>query len=243
MLHGNWNNVYDVWVGMSLILLVGFGLAFQRRQVVAQEASGTAGHAGSNVMVEALKLRVVWIAAFFLIFYTGTEVSLGSWSYSLLTEARHGPELLSGWIVSGYWLGLTFGRLFLANVGLRVGSKRLIEGCLVGTIAGVLLVWLFPQEGISALGLCFTGFCLGPIFPTTIALTSELVPSRLLASAVGFLSSMGSMGVALLPWLAGNLAQGFGLWTLLPYVIVLTLVMVGLWLSLRVRDRRTSAMG
>ena len=226
-----WNHVYDVWIGMSLILLIGFGLVFKNRH--AAQESAQAHPVEGNILFDALKLRVVWIAALFLVFYTGTEVSLGSWSYSFLTEARGGPELLSGWVVSGYWLGLTLGRLFLANVAQRIGSKRLIEGCLLGVIVGVLLVWLAPSEAVSAVGLCFTGFCLGPIFPTTIALTSELVTGRMLASAIGFLSSMGSVGVAFFPWLAGNLAQLLGLWVLLPYVIALTIVMVFLWLTLR----------
>jgi len=239
VLRVGWNNVYDVWVGMSLILLIGFGAAYQRRHVAAQRgtATGTAT-AESNVLLDALRLRVVWIAALFLLFYTGTEVSLGSWSYSFLTETRHGSILLSGWVVSGYWLGLTLGRLFLANIVQKVGSKRLIEVCLLGVIVGVLLIWLVPLEGVAAFGLCFTGFCLGPIFPTTIALASQLVPSRLLASAIGFLSSLASMGAAFFPWLAGNLAQGFGLWTLLPYVIILTIAMVFLWLVLRARPQQ-----
>ena len=151
VLHVGWNNVYDVWVVMGLIVLIGFGLVFQHRHVAAPAASAETARVGSNVLLSALRLRVVWIAALFLLFYTGTEVSLGSWSYSFLTETRHGPTLLSGWVVSGYWLGLTLGRLSLANIVLRVGSKRLIEGCLLGVIAGVLLVWLVPQEGYRPL--------------------------------------------------------------------------------------------
>jgi fucose permease len=29
---------------------------------------------------------VVWLAALFLLFYVGAEVSLGSWSFSFLTD-------------------------------------------------------------------------------------------------------------------------------------------------------------
>ncbi len=254
VLRVGWNNVYDVWVVMSLVLVIGLGVVFRRRIVAAQAGQeGHEGHegqegistgaarTGSNVLLDALRLHVVWIAALFLLFYTGTEVSLGNWSYSFLTEARHGPTLLSGWIVSGYWLGLTLGRLLLGYIVQRVGSKRLIELCLLGVIVGVLLVWLIPLEGVSAGGLCFTGFCLGPIFPTVIALTSQLVPSRLLASAVGFLSSLASMGVAFFPWLAGNLMQRFGLWTLLPYVITLAIAMILLWVLLRASRRNVVA--
>jgi len=107
----------------------------------------------------------------------------------------------------------------------------------VGVLFGVLVIWLIPVNAISALGLFFTGFCLGPMFPTTIALMSQLVPSRILPSAIGFLASLGSMGAALFPWLAGNLAQAVGLWSLLPYVIVLTVIMSLFWLTLQKQPR------
>jgi len=219
-------------VGMSLVLLIGFRLFFSKREVPSQK---DVAKAQGNVLVAALKLRVVWLAALFLLFYVGAEVSLGSWSYTFLLEERHGSTLLSGWSVSGYWLGLTLGRLTLARVAQRVGNKRLIQGWLLGVVVGVLLIWLVPVQGVAAFGLALTGFSLGPIFPTTIALMSNLVSARILTSAIGFLASLGSMGAALFPWLAGNVAQHIGMWSLLPYVIVLTIVMLGLRLGLQRR--------
>ena len=230
-----WNSVYVVWAAMSLLLLAGLLLAFKDQK--ATSGGGKQAETKSNVLLTALKMRIVWIAALFLLFYVGTEVSLGSWSYSFLTEERHGSPLVMGWVVSGYWAGLTLGRLTLARVALRVGEKRLIQGCLAGIIAGILLVWLVPTGVVSALGLCLVGFSLGPIFPTTIALMSKVVSSRLLPSAIGFLASLGSVGAALFPWLAGNLAQAIGLWSLLPYVITLTIFMLCLWIVLQVRPR------
>src|SRR5579884_1964904 len=123
-----WNSVYLIGAGMSLVLLIGFRLIFNKREDSSQQdVVKTQG----NVMVAALKLRVVWLAALFLLFYVGTEVSLGSWSYTFLLEERHESTLLSGWSVSGYWLGLTLGRLILGRVVQRVDNKRLIQGCLL----------------------------------------------------------------------------------------------------------------
>ncbi len=225
-----WNFVYVTWIGMSIVLFVAVMIFFKRRTVTEQEGGKSSE---KNTLASTLKRRIVWIVAFFLLFYVGTEVSLGNWSYSFLLEERHGLPLISGWIVSGYWLGLTLGRLVLPQVALRFGDKRLIQGCLIGVIIGVLIVWLIPINAVASFGLCFTGFCLGPIFPTTIGLMSQLVPSRLLASAIGFLASLGSMGAALFPWLAGNLAQAVGLWSLMPYVITLTIAMMLFWLALQ----------
>jgi fucose permease len=224
-----WNSVYLVWIAMSLVLLVGFKLIFKEHNISSPE---DVAKPRGNVLVAALKVPLVWIAALFMLIYVGAEVSVGSWSYSFLTEERHAPILLAGWMVSGYWIGLTLGRLTLARVTLHVGSKRLIQGCLVGVVTGVLLVWLLPINAASALRLGLIGFSFGPIYPTTIALISNRVSSRFLPSAIGFLASLGSVGAAILPWFVGMLAEHIGLWSLMPFVIILTALMVCLWQAL-----------
>lgn len=187
-------------------------------------------------MWRALRLRVVWLGALFLLFYVGAEVSLGNWSFSFLTEERHGSLLFSGWMVSGYWFGLTLGRLALAHMAERLGNRSLIQLCMAGVVLGLSLIWFVPLQPVAAAGLLLTGFCLGPIFPTTIALMPGLVPARLVPSAIGFLASLSAVGGSFFPWLAGNLAERAGLWTLLPFVIALTGGMLALWLALQPRN-------
>jgi fucose permease len=227
-----WSSIYVIWVALGIIGIVGFWIAFKEQ---APDGVKPTTSKQGNVLALALRLRVVWIGALFLLFYVGTEVSLGSWGYTFLTEQRRLPLLFSGWAISGYWLGLTIGRLTLARLAERGSGRRLIQGCLAGVAAGVLLLWVAPNEAVAAIALWVAGFSLGPIYPTTIAILSALVPSRLLASAIGFLASLGSMGAALFPWLAGNLAQQLGLWTLLPYIVMLTADMLALWMVLRAR--------
>lgn len=232
-LAGGWHITYLIWTGGGLLALVGFGLYFERRGEVRPASAAGANSRRDNVLFATLQSRVVWLCAVFLFVYVGTEVSLGSWSYSLLTVERHQAGLLAGWMVSGYWLGLTAGRVALGHVADRIGSQRLIVACLGGVIAGVLLVWSAPAGIVAACGLWLAGFSLGPIFPTTIAVINGLVSARLQQSAIGFAASLGSMGAAIFPWLAGNLVQRVGLWSLLPYVGILAIIMLAFWLLLR----------
>jgi fucose permease len=238
----NWQVVYYLWTAFGLTLAVAFGVLFPRRDPASEEHSDVSG----GVLAAALRMRVVWLGAVFLLVYVGAEVTLGSWSYTFLTEERGQEALLSGWAVSGYWLGLTLGRVVLGKMSEKVGNRRLIELCLMGTVVGVLLIWLVPVGWAMAVGLWIAGFSLGPIFPTTIALMSNLVPARILPTAVGFLASFGAMGAALFPAGAGALAENVGLWAILPYVIILTLVMMGLWVVLvayRPREREMAEPG
>src|SRR6266699_1557543 len=56
-----WNSVYIVWIGMSLVLLIGLKLVFKGQNISPQEDVAT--RPKSNVLVAALREPVVWIAA------------------------------------------------------------------------------------------------------------------------------------------------------------------------------------
>lgn len=228
-----WNSVYFLLVGLCLPLLVGFGILFGSRRPAAASPEDEQ-HVSGNVLGAALKIPIVWLATFFLLMYVGVEVSLGNWSYSFLLEDRHQGTVLAGWIVSGYWLGLTLGRFTLQNLAERlgVGIKGLMYACITGIVIGLLLIWLVPSAAIAALGFCFIGFSLGPIYPLTVAITPKLVPTRIGPSAIGLLVSVSILGLALFPWIAGVLAQVIGIWSLLPYTLALTIVMLGAWRGL-----------
>lgn len=224
-----WQSTYLTWCILALLVFMGFWLTFKKpshppRQVTSEVTDSS--------LLQTLRLRGVWLAAFFLLFYTGTEVALGNWGYSFLTLARSGPLLFSAWVVSGYWCGLTLGRLTLANLASRLGGRRLITLCLAGVVLGLLLAWAIPGFWGAAPGLCLVGFSLGPLYPTTIAYISQIVSPRQLPGAVGFLACLGSVGASFFPWLAGNTLQHLGFWSLLPFALLLTVGMVGVWLML-----------
>ena len=230
-----WNSVYLLLTGLSLPLLLGFGVLFgpAHLDMPTREDESVASE---NVLRAVLRLPVVWLAALFLLVYVGVEVSLGNWSYSFLLDTRHQGTVLAGEIVSGYWLGLTLGRFLLQNLAQRLGmsTKGLMYFCVTGAAIGLLLIWFVPASAMAAVGFCFIGFSLGPIYPLTVAITPKLVPARLGPSAIGLLVSVSIVGLALFPWVAGVLAQTLGIWTLLPYTLVLTVGMLALWYLLSV---------
>jgi fucose permease len=229
-----WQTIYLVWLGVAFLILAGFWLAFRVVARADQEPKkGEDASAGRNNLLHIMRLRIVWLAASFLFIYVGVEISMSSWGYSYLLTARQGPALFSAWIISGYWCGLTLGRLTLAHLSKRLGARHLITLCLCGIGCSLALGWFLPGIVGAAIGFCLTGFFLGPLFPTVIALMPQLVAPRLLAGAIGFLASLASVGGALLPSLVGNLFQHIGFWVLLPFVFILTLGMAVSWFWLQ----------
>ena len=234
-LQWHWNQIYLIWGGLSLLVLIGCASWFKEQatahNVAAEESSK------NNILFATIRLRVVWIAAFFLFFYTGAEVSISNWGFSFLTDGRHIVPLFSGWMISGYWLGLTLGRFVLGYVGQHTGQVRLIQMSLVGVLVGIVLLWSLPGAIAPACGLFVVGFSLGPMFPTVIALMSRLVAPRILPAAVGFLASFANIGAALCSWSTGSIVQHVGPWSLLPIEVGITCCMIVLWFLLHARQR------
>lgn len=230
-LQWGWNTVYLLLGGVDLLLLIGFGIFARPIQAARREEKLSTTE---NVLSATLKLPVVWLITFFLLVYVGVEVSLGNWAYSFLLGSRQIGPFLAGWIVSGYWFGLTLGRFLLQNMAERlgIGTKGLVYICICSVGMSLALIWLIPLEFIAIVALFLIGFGLGPIYPLTVAITPKLVPAHLGPSAIGVLVSVSIIGLAVFPWLAGVLAQFVGIWTLLPYAFGLTLVMLGLWYAL-----------
>ena len=83
-----------------------------------------------NRMKEALVRlpfsRVTWLCALFLLGYVGVEVALGGWIVKFMLEVRHGGDFASGMVATGFWMGITIGRVILGFVTPRLGEKLAI---------------------------------------------------------------------------------------------------------------------
>jgi fucose permease len=248
-----WTAFYLFFAALLVPLVIALLVLFPRGTVPDPGGGAPSGAAARPRLGHALRLRALWFAVAFLALYVGLEISLGTWGFSFLTEVREQPVLLASWTMSGYWAGLTAGRLVLARLADRVGlpivsarterapasggpqSRRrfrsvgLIACCLGGVAVGSAAVWLVPSSIVATAGLVLVGFSLGPLFPTVIAVVPRLVPAHLTGTAIGVLDGCSAAGGALAPFLAGAVAQGLGIWSLLPYGLVLTALLALAW--------------
>jgi fucose permease len=219
-----------VWLGLSMVSLA--LLAGLYRWYPAWRPDPEFAPAGSaGRLATSLRRPTVVLAAVFLAVYVGLELSVGNWGFSMLVGGRGMTALLAGYIVSGFWLGLTLGRFVIGPFAARVGwtTVGLTFTCLSGTAGVTLLVWALPGSAAAGAGMVLLGFCLGPIFPTTMALAPNLTEPRLVSTAIGVTNGVSVVGGAVLPWLAGALVQLSGARALLPFVFALALLQLGVW--------------
>jgi fucose permease len=230
-----WPMVYLVLAVVAVPVVVGYLLTYPR----LEPADG----GRQPVLRSALTVPAVVFAGVFLTVYVGLELGVGNWAFSFLTEEHGQGPLLAGWSVSAYWLGLTLGRFVISFVAGRVGlsAAGTSSVCLFGVTGAALLGWAAPTGVLASGALVLLGCFLGPLFPTAIAVMPDVVEPRLVPAAIGVINGFSVVGGALLPWLAGALAQGLGVWTLLPFTAVLAVAQLLLWRQVTTRMRGSRA--
>jgi fucose permease len=203
------------------------------------------GRRARGMLGAALREPGVLFGAVMLAVYVGLEIGVGNWGFSYLVQARALARPIAGYSVSGYWLGLTLGRFLISPIASRLGAATagMMYACLAGVIAATALAWAAPDGALASMALALLGFFLGPIFPTTMAITPRLAPPRLVPTAIGVMNAAAVVGGAGLPWLAGTIAQNTGIWTLLPFTLALGLVLIVLWRPLARRTRASPLDG
>ncbi|KAK4494372.1 hypothetical protein PRZ48_014670 [Zasmidium cellare] len=195
----------------------------------------TSDEGGSRLKEATLKkpaARVTWLCSLFLLGYVGAEVALGGWIVEFMIRVRHAANFASGMSATGFWLGMTVGRVVLGFVTPRVGEKLAIMIYLPVAMALELLFWLVPQFYVSAVAVAFQGFFLGPLFPAAVVACTKLLPKHLHVSSIGFAAAFGGSGGALFPYAVGAIAQAKGVKVLQPIVLALLAVIWLLWLML-----------
>jgi len=208
-------------------------LATAGKPAPAGTASGEGSGEGSRgrLLPAVLRHPAVLLGAVLLSVYVGLEIGVGTWGYGYLVDARAASDLVASWTVSAYWFGLTLGRFVLSPLATKLGLTKigLAYVSLVGVAVSCALAWAAPAAPVAAVGFVLLGFFLGPIFPTTLAVVPDLISARLAPTAMGVINAGSVVGGAALPWLAGALGQGIGVWTLLPFALLLAFVQLVVW--------------
>jgi fucose permease len=179
--------------------------------------------------VAVRRKRIVLMLALFFV-YTGAEVGVGQWAYTLLSEGRGMSTAVAGSWVAAYWGGLTAGRLLVSAFGGRATPSRTLNGSVVLALLGVGFLWWNPADlGFAALPLAGIGFA--AIFPTLISLTPARIGRDRSTRMVGYQLAAANLGVASLPWALGLLAEAYGLAVLGPGLlgVTVTLAVLHLW--------------
>ena len=198
------------FLGMGAFFAVIAVFIFSARKSINAAAPARDAVPGQNVSIfSALKSRWAVFGALAIFVYVGSEVAIGN----MLTNFLASPGVLgleleaAGKMVPFYWGGAMIGRFVGSALLTRVRAPILLAIC---TAVAVVLCLVVTQTGgvTAAYAALAVGFFNSIMFPTIFTLTLER--STASASATSGLLVFGIIGGAILPLIAGQVADRSG---------------------------------
>ena len=160
---------------------------------------------------QTLKRRRVWLSMLLFFFYVGSEVTMGTWVYSLLTEGRGVDPRLAGYFAGSYWFTFTIGRILAGLVTRKINIQSLVKVCIIAAILAGVVLGLNLSTWVNLAAVAVIGFAFAPIFPGLISGTPERVGRQHSNNTIGMQTAAGALGGTALTSLVGVLARTYGL--------------------------------
>ncbi|KAI0322850.1 MFS general substrate transporter [Amylostereum chailletii] len=202
-----------------------------------EEAAEPAAQGGSSLR-NILGIRSIHIMAAFVLIYVGVEVTLGGWIVTFIIRERHGGPT-SGYISSGFFGGMTVGRVGLIRLNSFIGESNALTVYAIISIVLEITVWAVPSLIENAVAVSMIGVLIGPMYPIVVNHATKIFPKWILGGALGIISGFGQTGSAFLPFITGVLAAKFGIGSLQPLVVSMMAFMTVLWWIVPKTPRRT----
>ncbi len=224
-----WRVVFFVACGLGLLIAVLYGLLVKNEH--HEDVPAVQKEKKATVPLRELigNRAVILLSLYFFVLMCGWWIVL-LWSPTFLMQAKGFALSTAGTIASVLGLsgaagGLLLGRYCDAGTLMR---QRLV---LIGTtlVSGGLmaaLVFDYPVWMVTVM-ILLLGFFGYPVTPIILSMTSQLVPKRIVGSAVGFVTNVGMIGGAISPVLAGALSSAYGMetvWTGAAVVLAISCV-------------------
>jgi fucose permease len=239
----SWRPGYIFFAILMALLTVVFWLTYSAWRA-PKKISGTAAGSGpegpglmdyKTSVWSSLLHPQTWVGILLFLIYTGAELTLGNWTYSLFTEGRGISPQIAGLWAGGFWAIFTVGRMFGGLYAHRFKLNTLLFSAIGLCLFGAILFWWNPLPLVGLAGVFIVGFGMAPIFPGLVSSTSGRVGEKHAANTIGIQMSAASIGGALLPALAGILAQRYSLEAIpVMLVVMLASLVVLYWLSVNV---------
>ncbi|KAG7532060.1 hypothetical protein FFLO_03868 [Filobasidium floriforme] len=227
--------------GLSFALIL---FAFRASGNIEDLSNDASSNANANAetwskMTRIMRNRAVHALAMWAFLYTGTEVSLGGWIVTFLQEVR-GGSASAGYASTGFWGGLTIGRLCFIWINQKVGERRIVFAYALIAIGLDLVAWFVPTLMAGAVATSFIGLCLGPMFPIMLSVARHSIPHEIASGSVAWIQSFGQVGSAMLPFTTGVLAQAVGIEVLQPATVTMLATMTLAWAAVLWFTRRSA---
>jgi len=210
-----------VQLSLAVLFLVTLGLWAKVPERVPEAAHADGG---SRIPTATANSFAGWLSPVIFALYVAVEATVGLWAGTIMVVRRGFAPETAALCVAGFYGSLTVGRILVGFVVGRLGNRQIVMGGAL--LAGVGLT-IFAMAGnipVVVIALVLAGLGLAPIYPGLMHEVPRRFAPEAVQTVIGRQSGGASFGGALLPALAGWVAQqslAAVLWLVLGVLLVL----------------------
>jgi fucose permease len=229
----SWRWGYAIIASITFTLAVTF-LMNARRFDDDIEHEGSTGQRPPLPAGTVVRMPLVWlqIAIFFVL--TALEVIPSVWTTTILVERFDLPIAQAGIWAGVYWGVQSIGRFIQPDLFRRISPARIIMFAPFGILAGSILMTL-DHSWAYRVGIMVIAFSNASVFPMLMSLTPQRLGRNAAVHAIGWQVSAATVGGALVPSLAGLLAQSTTLLVIPIFMVVMSVILILLEGAFRIR--------
>lgn len=212
---GNWQGGYRAVAVYLLCMTAALFLTLPLWRRSAPEDDDPAGGSMRDLLLHGRGVRRS-LMTFFCDCALENTVGLWAGSYSVCGSEGESSALP----VTGYYLGLTAGRLVSGFLAEHICPRRLLRMGLFAIGAGI--VFLLPMRTeLLIVGFFVIGFGCAPVYPSLLHETPLRFGGAQAQTMIGLQTASGYLGATLMPPLFGLIADRAGMSALPQYLLIL----------------------
>ena len=223
---GGYRTVFYIQLGIALLTLLAlplWGKVGGKRSAQTEPVR--------TISLKAMgKVSAVRLACLVFLGSCAVEFTCNAWGSTFLTAAKGMSAEQAAAMITVYYVGMTLSRFLSGVIVHRVEGWTLISVGQGVVLGGILLLAAPLPTGAAAAGLFLVGMGNGPIYPNLSYLTPQNFGADVSQSVMGMQMAAANVGILVMPFLFGLIAQAFGAW-LFPYFL---LAMLALMLAARI---------
>ncbi len=230
-------NLYVPLSSLIIVLILIGGLLSQVNFQGAREAARPIDTATEKVTNDFQRRFALVICAFAFLL-VGIENALSGWIASYVARLETSPNSYASFYQAAFWASMLLGRASAPSLLSRLSEPQLVLSGISLAACGMLLILASVNLTVILLGVFVAGLGLSSVFPTTIAIFSQILGAQA-ARKSSWLFASGSLGSSTLPFLVGFVSsRSASLRIGLAVPLIAALLALGLQINIGMLIRR-----
>lgn len=168
------------------------------------------------------------------------ELTAGAWSSSFFVNTKGVSADCAAQITMLFYVGLASGRFISGILTKKLSRWKIVYTSSLVMLSSIVLLMLPLHVTVSSIALFFIGMGIGPIFPNLTHLTPKIFGRDISGSIMGLQQTASYLGIMLMPWTFGLIAENLSTALFPFYLFVLYTIFIFVLLFLGKKAKRTT---